>query len=162
MKKPLMLFACMAAIAVLVIFQSASAQGKPEGVWKITEITTTGPNARTITNPQPGLLILTKKYYSLVEIMGDKPRPDLPQRDATDAQKVATWTPFAATSGTYEVKGTTLTARGIVAKSPGQMAPGNFGTIDFKIEGNTLTITIKANQAGPLANPYTVKLTRLE
>ena len=56
------------------------------------------------------LLIFTKKYFSMVLIAGDKPQPDLPQK-ATDAQKVATWTPFQASTGTYEVKGNTYTAR---------------------------------------------------
>jgi hypothetical protein len=162
MKKLFILFACMTALAVLLNVRSASAQGKLEGVWKITEVTLTGPNTRTITNPQPGLFIFTKKHYSMMMITGEKPRPDLPQKDATDAQKVATWTPFTANAGTYEVKGAVLTFHPTVAKNPNGMAPGSVGTCDFKIERNTLTITIKAIQAGPVANPYTMKFTRLE
>ncbi len=154
-----MIIACTAALVIMLIVQSAAAQGKWEGVWKPTEVTLTGPNARTITTVQPGLVIVTKNHYSIVAISGEKPRPDLPQK-ATDAQKVATWTPFAANAGTYEVKGTTVTQRPIVAKDP--FPSGFFITSEFKIEGNTLTITPKATQNGPIANPYTMKLVRVE
>ena len=162
MKKSLVVIACMAALVVLLTVPSASAQGKLEGVWKGTEITLTAPKPQTITSLQPGLMIFTKKYYSFVAISGDKPRPDLPQKDATDAQKVAVWTPFMATAGTLEVKGSTVTLKPIVAKDPNGMAPGNFMTADFKVEGNTLILILKSNQTGPIANPITAKMTRLE
>ncbi len=154
--------ACMAVLIILVTVQSAAAQGKLQGVWKMTEVTVTGPNAQTITNIQSNLIIITNKHYSRTGIIGNNPRPDLPQKEATDAQKVATWTPFFADAGTYEVKGTTITTKTLVGKNPSQMEPGNFGTADFKIEGNTLTITTKASNAGPVANPITLKLVRLE
>jgi hypothetical protein len=160
MYKTKIAIACMAALAVLLTVQSAAAQGKLQGVWKYTEINITGPNARTITAPQPGLLIFTKKHVATVSITGDKPRPDLPQKDATDAQKVATWTPFWAMAGTYEVKGTTVTYHPIVAKNP--LEPGAFTTLDYRIEGNTLSLKQKTNKAGPIANPTTMKLVRVE
>ena len=152
----------MAVLAVLVSVQSAVAQGKLEGVWKITEFIPADLNAKPIAATQLSLLIFTKKYFSVLLISGDKPRPDLPQKDATNAQKVATWTPFAAAAGTYEVKGTTYTVKTALAKDPSGMAPGNFETIDFKIEGNTLIVTPKATQDGPIANLGRTKLTRLE
>ncbi len=151
---------CMAALIVLATVQSAAAQGKLEGVWKITQVTLTGPNAGTITPAEPGIWIFTKKHASFVSVTGDKPRPSLPQKDATDAQKVATWTPFAANASTYEVKGTTITVHPIIGKNP--IEPGSFTTVDFKVEGNTLTLSPKANKNGPIANPYTMKLVRLE
>jgi hypothetical protein len=162
MKTSLKVIACMAALAVLVTVQSAAAQGKIEGVWKGTEITFTGAKPQTVTLTQPGLLIFTKKHFSFLGITGDKPRPDLPQKDATDAQKVAAWGPFMAVAGTLEVKGATVTLKAIVAKDPSGMAPGNFMTADFKVEGNTLILTLKSRQAGPTPNPMTIKLVRLE
>lgn len=161
MKTSLKIIACMAALGVLLTVQSAAAQGKLPGVWKIAEITISGPNPQTIPATSPNLIIFTKKHFSLVSITGES-RPNLPQKDATDAQKVATWTPFAAVSGTYTVKGTTFTAQALVAKDPSGMAPGNFVTYDFKIVGNTLIATPKASQDGPITNPPIVKLTRLE
>jgi hypothetical protein len=113
MKTSLRVIACMAALAVLMVVQSASAQGKLEGVWKITQVILTGPNAPKVTNIQPSMAIFTKQYFSRVVITGDKPRPDLPQ-NATDAQKAATWGPFSAAAGTYEIKGNTITVKGQV------------------------------------------------
>jgi hypothetical protein len=80
------------------------------------------------------------KHYSAVMIAADS-RSDLPQKDATAVQKAATWTPFYADTGAYDVRGTAITVHRIVAKDPGEMAPGNIGTADFKIVGNTLAFT---------------------
>jgi hypothetical protein len=151
---------CAACITILATAPIASAQGKLEGVWKSTEVTFTGPNARTITNLQPGFLIFTKKHFCQIGIQGSKPQPDLPQTDATDAQKVATWTPFNGMAGTYEADGTTLTGHLIVGKNP--VKPGSFLTADFKIEGNTLSVMLKTTQDGPIANPMTMKFVRVE
>jgi hypothetical protein len=160
MKTYLKAIACMAALAVLIVVQSASAQGKIEGVWKLTEVIFTGPNARTITPVEPGIWIFAKKHSCYVAVTGEKPRPELPQKDATDAQKAATWGPLQANVGAYEVKGNTLTGHPIVGKNP--IKPGAVGTADIKIEGNTLYLTPKTNQDGPIANPYTLKMVRLE
>ncbi len=160
MRKTMMIVACIAVLAVMVIVQSAAAQGKLEGAWKVTEITLTGPNALTNTAPQPGIWMFAKKHCSSVGISGAKPQPDLPQKDATDAQKVATWTPLIANAGTYEIKGTTITIHPIVGKNP--FPPGAFTTFDYRIEGNTLTVTLKTTSDGPVANPYTLKLVRVE
>ena len=162
MKTHFKVIACMVSLLILVTAQSAVAQANLEGVWKVTEVTFTGPNARTITNLQPGLFIFTKKHYSVQAVTGEKPRPDLPQENATDAQIAAAFRSFSANAGTYEIKGTTVTIRQMVAKNPNNMKPGSFVTFDFKIDGNTLSLTPKVNTAGPIANPLTLKLVRLE
>ena len=157
--------ACMTALATLLAVQSAAAQGKLEGVWKVTEVNYIGKRAVTITAPQPSIWIFTKNYLSRVEVQNDRPRRDLPQKSATDAQKVETSTPFdavVAVVGTYEIKGTTFAAEVILGKNPINMAPFKFFTADFKIEGDTLLITIKATDAGPLSYLAAYKLVRLE
>jgi hypothetical protein len=158
MKTSVKVVACVAALAVLMVVQSASAQGKLEGVWKLTEVTTTGPNASTNTNPQPGFMIFTKKYLSQVGLQDTQ--PELPQTNATDAQKLATWTPLSAAVGTYEIQGKTVTFHQIIRKNG--VKPGFFSTSDFKIEGNTLSVTIKANLSGPIDNAITRKYVRVE
>ena len=160
MRKAKIVIACMAVLAVLLAVKSAAAQGNLQGVWKLTKVTFTGPNARTITPTEPGIWIFVKKHVSMTAVMGDKPRPDLPRENATDAQKVATWTPFVANASTYEIKGKTVTVHPLIGKNP--IEPGSFTSIDFKIEGNTLSLTPKANKAGPIADPYTLTLVRLE
>jgi hypothetical protein len=165
MKKSLVAIACMAALAVLLTVQSAPAQGNIEGVWKATEVIWSGDNPvkMTISPTHPNLFIVTKKHWSLTNIAAaTAARPDLPQQGATDAQKVAVWTPFVGYAGTYEVKGNMVTSRTIVAKNPGEMLQGNFTTSEFKVEGNTLTLTGKTNQDGPIANPMTTKMVRVE
>jgi len=164
MKKSLVVIACMAALAVLFTVQTAAAQGNMVGVWRGAEVIWSGDNPvkMTISPTHPDFFIVTKKHWSLTNIAAaTAARPDLPQ-GATDAQKVAVWTPFVGLAGTYEVKGNVVTARTLVAKSPGDMLPGNFTTMEFKVEGDTLTLTPKTNQDGPIANPMITKWVRVE
>ncbi len=159
MKMRLRVIATMAALAVLmVVNQSALAQNKLEGVWKYTEFVS--PDGKTTPAQPGGLLIFTKTYWSMVLVSGDKPQPALPQ-NATDAQKVATWTPFSASTGTYEVKGNTYNAKTILSKSPGT-PPDFFITIEFRIEGNTLITTPKVTSTGQPVNMGYSKLIRVE
>jgi hypothetical protein len=107
-------------------------------------------------------VIFTRKHYSLVADTSDTPRPDQPLEEATDAQKVAAWADFEAIAGTYEVKGTTFTVRPTVTKDPVGMKPGTALAFDFKIERDTLLLTLRVTDAGPLTNPLRMKLTRVE
>jgi hypothetical protein len=82
---------------------------------------------------------------------------------ATAAQLLAAFgTGLTAQSGTYEVAGGKLTTRPLVAKNTFAMASGVFSTASYKLDGKTLTITQERNQTGPVANPTTWKLTRIE
>jgi hypothetical protein len=153
----------MKFLAALAIFAGiAGAQSTPiTGVWQVTEWTTTGSNGRTISNPQPALYIFTGKYYSKLVVRGDKPRPNL-SSNPTDAERLASFLPLLAQSGTYEVSGATLTTHIIVSQTPNRMSPGDDNTYSFKLEGKTLTITDISEGNGPKPNPVTVKFTRVE
>jgi hypothetical protein len=145
---------------------TAGAQLKPTpltGTWRLTGVKTTGPNARTVSNPQPGLLIFTGNHYSRMLITSDHPRTELKdQTKATAAELLATWGPFNAAAGTYEVSGDNLTCRPAVAKNPQVMVPGGEQLFLFKLDGNTLTITDVRNGNDPVANPTTRTYTRVE
>jgi hypothetical protein len=148
--------------------QTSSAAPSLQGVWKIVEVVTTGVNAATINNPQPNLVILTKGHYSHLMVQGDRPRPQFaPAKDPknlTDAEKIARyeqWNPFTANAGTYEVKGTTLIRRPLVAKNETVMAKNSSLESEFTLEGNTLRVTTKA-AAGQPAGETRIKLTRVE
>jgi hypothetical protein len=133
------------------------------GVWRATDVTITGPNARKVTSPQPGLRIFTQRHYSITAVTADQPRPDLPPPGkATDKQLADTFGAFQANAGTYEIKGNELTTRAEVAKVPNAMQAGSFATSTFTLEGNTLTVTQKTNTNGPITNPTTIKYTRVE
>jgi hypothetical protein len=53
-------------------------------------------------------------------------------------------------AGAYEISGNQVTIRPVVAKIPVVMKPGAFEVYEFKIEGNTLTLTQRRNVRGPV------------
>ncbi len=155
------------ALSLTFCLLSASggfAQTKPplEGVWKITEWIESG---KTNTNPQPGLIIFTRGYYSVAMLMGAPRTDSIPSdmgREVTDAEKIGLfeqWKWFVGISGSYEVKGSTVVMRPIVAKATWQMNRQTPHEPEFKLEGpNTLwLIPIEAKKVG-----LRMKLTRLE
>jgi hypothetical protein len=86
-------------------------------------------------------------------------------RDATTAsadELRAAWGPFYAEAGTYDVTGNVITLRPVAAKNPAAMKPGAFTTWSFTIENDKLRVTTERNQDGPVANPVTVTLVRVE
>jgi hypothetical protein len=120
MKTPL-LFLC----ALLLTGGIAPAQQKSvtlAGAWQVTKVQMAGPNARTITNPQPGLYLFTDRYFSIMMVMGDQPRPihpTLPEVPKATAQEIlAVYGPYVANTGTYEINGDVLILHPIVSKNP--------------------------------------------
>jgi len=91
-----------------------------EGVWKVTKVVQAGV---INTNPQPGLLIFTRGYYSATRVTASEARKQAPApRDPvhlTDAEKIALydeWAGYAASAGTYEVRGNTIVNHNVLAK----------------------------------------------
>jgi hypothetical protein len=74
----------------------------------------------------------------------------------------AAWGPFFAEAGTYEITGGELTMRPIVSKNAAAMNGSAYTVYAFTLAGNTVTLTTKRNQAGPLPHPATIKATRIE
>ena len=112
---------------------------------------------------QPSLYIFTAEHYSITQVVGSNPRPNLPAdpNNGTAAELLAVYGPFAANAGTYEIQGATLTFHMSVARNPINMTPGPGNTMSFKIDGNTLTLTSLTTRNGP--TPGTViTLTRVE
>ena len=177
-KSPATLFGLLAASTLLVGLGAAggpAAQDQKkatvEGVWKVAEVVAPGTpaaeKAATATGPQPGLLIFTKGYYSVTLVRGQQARPAVePPKDPqnlTDAEKLARyeqWQPFTANAGTYEIKGTTITRRPMVAKSVDVMTSTTPVTAEFKLDGpNTLWLIPTGDRA---ASDPRVKYTRVE
>lgn len=138
-----------------------------DGVWRITEVVTTGANAATNANPQQSVIIFARGHYSWININGTTPRTQAPAaKDPTkpsDAEKVARhdeWGPLTANSGTFEVKGTTLTRRLLVAKNVGAMTSTTPTVQQFKLEGDTLWLT--GPSPGNPKNETRFKLTRVK
>jgi hypothetical protein len=136
-----------------------------QGVWQAVEVTLTGPGARIIAipEPRPNLTIITAKYYCRLELQNEQPRPVLADASKATADELrATWGPFMGEAGTYEIAGNVITMRPIAAKNPAAMANGAFTTYTFKQEGNTMWVTNQKTQNGPIANPATIKVVRVE
>ena len=160
MKRLLCVTAMLAAIGISV-FASVEPTALT-GAWRVTEIMPDGPKPSLITSPQPSLLLFTANHYSMLYVNGDTARPAVP-KNATAADVWAFVTPFVANSGTYEIRGSTLAIRPIVAKDPGVM--GRFLFYAFKLEGNALTLTRMATESTPISppeNPTILKLIRVE
>ena len=159
------------ALSILFCLLSASSAfaqtDRPlEGVWKVTEEVLPGPNPVTIAS-QPSLVIFTQGYYSELYVMRGQVRtPVVPARDQqnfTDADKISRfeqWRPVVANSGTYEINGSTLTRRAIVAKNLELMTTRPMHVQELRVEDrNTIWLIPIAAQA---ANEPRIKLTRLE
>jgi hypothetical protein len=151
----------------LVAIQGAAAQSTGasiRGVWRILDATVTGPGARTIPfGDRPNLTIITARHYSRVEVQADKPRPivaDVAKASADDLR--AAWGPFVSEAGTYDLTPGSITMRPVASKNPAVMGPGVFITYSYTLEGDTLSLTQQRNQNGPFANPFTLRLTRVE
>lgn len=162
-------------VGILALGLSGQGQSKPslQGVWRIVEVTITNPNANpaglgkgTHTEVQPGLLIVSGKHYSLTPDTAGKPRPTTPMKvpqKPTHEEMQSQWGPFQANAGTYEISGTTLTLRPIVAKNPAFQAKG-VSRYTIKLDGQNLWTTLVETTAAAakIEYPTTLKWMRLE
>jgi hypothetical protein len=124
-------------------------------------VETTGPGARTLDSPQPGLLLFSGRYYSYTFVTADEPRPAPPLGVATAADLLSAWSPFTANAGTFEVSGNSMTRRPMVAKSPDAMGQGVFNAYTFRLTADTLWVTTAGTETGPARNPTTVRYIRI-
>ena len=157
----------LALAAVSLAGLAAATRSGPasvQGVWRTSEVTLTGPGARTFRQEEPNLGILTPKHYSRVEWHAGGPRPTVRDAATATAEELrAAWGPFYADAGTYELShGNVLTMHSVQSKNPAAMATGSFTTYTFKLEGDTLWLTQQRDLRGPVANPATFKLIRVE
>jgi len=154
------------AVGVAALLAPSGLQGQQtmqglEGAWLITEVVTAGPRPRTVSSPQPGLLLFTGNHYSYTLVTAEQPRRNPPRGFATVEDMLDVWNPFSANAGTFEVSGNSMTRRPIVAKSPDTMAPGAFNEYTFRLSADTLWVTTVGTEGGPSRNPSTVRYVRV-
>lgn len=154
---------CM--FALMLLSPAAIGQtGSIQGVWKAVEVTTTGEKGANKAVTQPSMYLFTKKHYSIIYVSSDAARPvpeDVSKMTADELRAVFV-RDFVANAGTYEMKGGKLTLRPLVAKSPNVMKSGAFHTSAITISGNTMTMVSESSDEGPVTNPTTRKLVRVE
>jgi hypothetical protein len=114
-----------------------------------------GANPSSDMNPPANVIIYTKRHYSMMvlnTLRGPAPAPAKVANKLTDAEKIARyddWLPITANSGTYEIKGTTLIRRPILAK--GSPATGTItadAVRELKFEGNNTMVQIVKSADG--------------
>ncbi len=150
--------------AVLSVSAFAQSKSNIQGVWQLTEVTTTGTDGKTMKVTQPSMYLFTKTHYSIIYVAGDKPRAVTDDYSkATQEELLSIFVKdFVANAGTYEVKAGKLTVHPMVAKSPSYMQPGTSSTSSMTIKGNMMTLVSESSNSGPSKNPTTFKLTRVE
>ena len=158
----LLLAGISAIFGFTVAAQSRASQTCIKGVWRAAEIRYTGPNARTVSNPQPWFVIFTDKHLASIGVTSDAPRRELPPADKqTDKDLADAFRSLQAYAATYDVSGGEFTRTNIVAANPNAMRL--VATTSFKCEGNdVLWWTQNRAATGPIANPTTWKFVRLE
>ena len=107
-------------------------------------------------------MVFTGRYYAEAGV-NNAERVNFAQGDvnkATADELRAAWGPVFSTAGTFTITGNTMKWTRTVAKNPAAMASGNFMEFTFTLNGDNLTMTQVRNQAGPVVNPPTVRLTR--
>lgn len=154
------------AVGFAVVWAPAGLEGQSvvpglEGAWRVTQVVTTGPGGGTLDSPQPGLLLFTGRYYSYTFVTSEEPRPTLPSGPAMAEALAIVWNPFTANAGTFEVSGSTMTRRPIVAKNPDAMVPGVFNEYTFRLGADTLWVTTTRTEAGSVRSPSTVRYVRV-
>lgn len=163
-KLPVLPVLALAAVSLVGI--GAATRSRPasiEGVWRTVEVRLGGPAARTVSPTEPSMAIMTAKHYSRVESHAERPRPTvLNPAMATADELRASWGPFYAEAGTYQVSnGNVVTMHSVVSKNPAAMAAGSITTYTYRAEGDTLWLTQQRDLRGPVANPATIKLVRV-
>jgi hypothetical protein len=164
---------CLVLVAVLGRMPSQASSGtsvsqgrggappvRIQGVWEAVEVKTTGPGARTI-KPQPNLALFGATHYSRTQVSADRPRPALEDPATATADELrATWGPFVAEAGTYEIRGNMLTLRPIVAKNPA--AVGSAIVYSLLVDGDAIRATSVSDRNGAVRYPETITLMRRE
>jgi len=158
---------CVCALAATVV--SAQMKETPlSGTWQITEGKGGGPNGRTNSTPQPGFYMFTGTHFSVMLVTSEAPRPDdippgpVDESKVTYRQLAAVWSSFVAYGGTYSIAGDSLTVYALISKTPRPMTRHEMIVFSFKIEGDKLTLIPIRDSNGPIANPGTTTLKRIE
>ena len=118
------------------------------------------------------MYIFARTHYSIMRAIGGQSRALFKTLNPESAEKIAANDAFIANAGTYELSGTMLTTRPIIAKNPNFMG-GGFDTYEIQREGETLWLNGKSSNIrlrlgdglAPSVNPAEetrIKLVRIE
>ena len=122
--------------------EAASPANDLVGVWSLAAVDP-GDGSPLIQPSQPGLYIFADGYYSAVYAPGVDPRiKSAISFQPTSEEMVTQYETIIVNTGTYEISGSTVTFRPVIAKSPGFV--GGYQVSTFRVEGDTLVLTLDA------------------
>jgi hypothetical protein len=140
----------VAALVAVVLSIPAWAQTPTlNGAWRVTAVTRA--DGKVNSSPEPGLYIFTGRHYSIQLV--NAPRPSAAGNQSPDKERLAAYDAFTANTGTYEVNGSTLTTRPMVAKNPSVMSgqatsAGSGQQMTIKFEGSSVLYLTSLNPDG--------------
>ncbi len=142
-------------LASLFLTTLTQAQGSLEGAWQRTEIRMSfGPYEEVISDTEMALILFTQGHYSTMRNLSDRSEfPKGPGRLETNEQKIAAFESFFANAGSYEVAGSKLTLRHILARNP--RAVGGTVESEYRVEGDKLMISTTDNDGVVTRTTYT-------
>ncbi len=124
------------------------AQVDLNGAWERVEVSRHNADGdRTLDTVQPSLYLFQDGYYSIMLVRGNDPRPLMPEGTTWDSmteeqlRSVCSSAVFSAHSGTYEVSGSSLTTKPMIAKWPNYMEEGASATYTYRVDGDMLYIS---------------------
>ncbi len=133
------LAALVALLLTIACHEPPSPANELVGVWSLTAVDP-GDGSPVIEPSQPGLYIFADGYYSAVYAPGTDLRINSEVSfQPTPEEMVAQYETIIVNTGTYEISGSTVTFRPVIAKSPAFVGGHQMST--FRVEGNTLLLT---------------------
>lgn len=132
----------LGALAAIVSFASVAWRGSQhsdlQGAWVVESWETEDGSGS-----QPGLFIFTSTHYSMMFVNSGEARARYAGESISEEEVVGAYASFTANTGRYSVSGNKITTRAYVAKDPNYMGdwPENANTLEFSIDGETLTLT---------------------
>jgi hypothetical protein len=133
-----MTIALLVASAACIAQESSDRQNPLVGVWRVAEVkTVTADSESTNSTPLPGLYIFTQGHYSAVWSTSDAPRQMYEDRwQPTADEKIAAYDSIVVNAGTYELKGSDLVTKPIMARVPG--FGGGKALWKYRVDGDDL------------------------
>ena len=144
---------------ILVVVAGACSQTEVErdspvlGAWEVIEMQLgEGEAPNSAASVQPGQFIFGPTRYSAVWVTQTAPRPvSTTPWEPTDEEIVGFFRSVAANSGTYDIDGTRLTIRPLVAKLPDIV--GGYVTYEFRLEADLLFLEAVDEESGGRVKP---------
>jgi len=137
-----------ATLAATILIAACQGSPTPEpmtptnelvGVWSLVAADP-GDGSPLISPSQPGLYIFSVDHYAAVFAPGPDPRiKSALSFQPTQEEMVAQYASIIVNAGTYEVSGSTVTFRPMIAKSPAFV--GGHQTSTFDVAGDTLVLS---------------------